>query len=68
MSAAQKLAASPAPYIAVPQLAKIIGCDQRTIRRMIEDGHLRAVRVGRCYRIPIEHARARFTADQQPAA
>lgn len=47
-------------YVTPPELAAYLECDARTIRRMIDDGALLAIRVGRDWRIPISEARLKF--------
>jgi excisionase family DNA binding protein len=39
------------PLHTIAEAAKILRCSERTIRRLIWSGRLRAVQVGRCYRI-----------------
>ena len=54
------LATYPRPYVSTANLAKFLGCDRRTLLRMVAQGELAAVRVGRNWRIPIEEARRAF--------
>ena len=51
------LATHPRRYVTVPALAAYLECDARTVRRMIHEGALPAVRVGRHWRIPVEDTR-----------
>jgi len=43
--------------ITIPDAAKRLSVSERTIRRLIERGELRAVRVGRVWRVPMEALR-----------
>jgi excisionase family DNA binding protein len=47
-------------WVGVPHLAKVIGCDRRTILRMIEAGSVKAERHGRCWRITWVEAKRAF--------
>ena len=38
------------PLLTIAEVAKILRCSQRTIRRLIQSGRLRAVQAGRMYR------------------
>jgi excisionase family DNA binding protein len=38
------------PLLTLAEVAKILRCSHRTIRRLIKSGRLRAVQTGRCYR------------------
>jgi excisionase family DNA binding protein len=38
----------------VAEVAKRLRVDPRTVRRMIDRGDLRGVRVGRLYRVPVD--------------
>lgn len=60
------LSAHDYPFVTPPELAEYLACDRRTILRMIENGALKAYRVGRNWRIatsealrafPVEHTR-----------
>jgi excisionase family DNA binding protein len=39
-------------YYTVPEVASALKVDERTIRAWIESGKIKAIRVGRHYRIP----------------
>lgn len=54
------LATHPRPYVTVRALAAYLETDPRTILRLIAEGALEAVKVGRTWRIPTEVARQRF--------
>jgi excisionase family DNA binding protein len=47
-------------WVGVPELAKAIGCDRRTILRMIAIGSVKAERHGRCWRITWVEAKRAF--------
>ena len=55
-------------FVRVRPLARYLEVDERTIRRMILEGSLAAVRVGRQWRIPIDAARATFHEKRHSAA
>lgn len=38
------------PLLTIAEVARVFRCSQRTIRRLIKSGRLRAVQTGRCYR------------------
>jgi len=38
------------PLLTIAEVAKILRCSERTIRRLIRSGRLRAVQTGHCYR------------------
>jgi excisionase family DNA binding protein len=40
-------------FVTATDVAALMGVDQRTVRRGIEDGAIPAVRLGRIYRIPV---------------
>jgi excisionase family DNA binding protein len=50
----------PLRSVTPPVLAEFVGCDRRTIVRMIEAGSVIAFRVGRTWRIPVSEARRAF--------
>ena len=50
------------PFVRVAPLAAYVGCDPRTILRLIAERTLPAFRVGRSWRIPTDVARAAFSA------
>lgn len=52
------------PSVSPPVLAAFVGCDRRTIVRMITDGTLLAFKVGRTWRIPVGEARRAFPVEQ----
>jgi excisionase family DNA binding protein len=56
------------PFVTVPELASYLMVDARTLHRMIDDGSLHAVRVGRQWRIPIEEARRAFPVERASRA
>ena len=43
------------PLLTIPDVARILRCSERTVRRRIESGELRAVKVGRQYRVRREN-------------
>lgn len=47
-------------YVTASALAGYLGCDRRTIVRMIAVGSLVGVKVGRAWRIPTDAARETF--------
>lgn len=46
------------PWVTPADLARAdeVHCDERTIRKMVGAGTLKATRVGRCLRIPVDEA------------
>jgi excisionase family DNA binding protein len=50
--------------ITIPDAAKRLSVSERTIRRLIERGELRAVRVGRVWRVPMEALRDYLSGSQ----
>lgn len=56
------------PYVTASALAAYLDCDVRTIVRMITDGALDAVKVGRGWRIPTDAAREKFHVKQKHAS
>ena len=56
----QNLKTHQFPWVTPPELASYLKCDPRSILRMIDAQTLFAYKVGRNWRIPIEHARAAF--------
>lgn len=54
-------------YVTPNELALYVGCDARTIRRMINDHAIRAYRVGRNWRIPTDEARRVFPVGERKA-
>lgn len=59
------LATHPRPYVTVRALARYLETDPRTILRLIHEGALEAVQVGRHWRIPTEVARQKFHVETQ---
>jgi excisionase family DNA binding protein len=43
------------PYITVKEAAALLDCCEETIRRMIRDRKIPAVRLGRTYRMRLKH-------------
>jgi DNA binding domain, excisionase family len=39
-----------APLMTMPEVAEVLRCSQKTVRRWVRAGRLRAVLTGRCYR------------------
>lgn len=58
------LGTHPVSFVTVADLAVYLLVDARTILRMIEDGALHAVKVGRVWRIPIDEARRAFPVER----
>ena len=54
------LATTRRHVVTVTALAQYLAVDRRTILRMIAAGELEALKVGRAWRIPADHARAVF--------
>jgi excisionase family DNA binding protein len=61
------LATHRRPFVTAVELANFVGCDPRTIVRMISVGSLPGVKVGRSWRIPTAAARAAFHVQQTQA-
>jgi len=61
------LATHPRAFVSIKALAEHLGCDPRTVARMVESGALPAMRVGRLWRIPTNAARERFHAERHDA-
>jgi len=40
--------------VPIPEAARRLSCSPRTVQRLIDRGTLRAVKVGRVWRIPVE--------------
>lgn len=40
-------------YLTVADIARVLRLSKMTVYRMLEDGEMSYVRVGRCYRVPI---------------
>ena len=49
---APKFTTSAAAVLTVAQVAKVLQCSEKTVRRRLNDGSLPAVRIGRLLRIP----------------
>jgi hypothetical protein len=64
-AATVNLATHPKPYVHVKPLARSQDCDPRRILRMIRAGALKAYRVGREWRIPIDEACRAFHVERQ---
>lgn len=60
----ENLATWPLRYVTPVELADYLECDRRTIVRMIDDGVLRAHRVGDKWRIPVGEALRAFPSVQ----
>ncbi|MDP1570351.1 MAG: helix-turn-helix domain-containing protein [Vicinamibacterales bacterium] len=58
------LSSHPVSFVTVTDLATYLLVDERTILRMIEDGALHAVRVGRVWRIPLDEAQRVFPVER----
>lgn len=58
------LSTHPYAYVSPPELADYLACDPRTLLRMIENGSIKAYRVGRNWRITIEEARRVFPVER----
>lgn len=41
-------------FYSVQEVAEILGLSEQTIRKLIHEGNLKAMRLGRMYRIPFE--------------
>lgn len=57
------LAAEPNVILTVAEVAEYLRVDQDIIYRLVHDGDLRAVRIGRAIRIPMQEVR-RYVEDQ----
>jgi excisionase family DNA binding protein len=42
------------PLLTIPEVAKILRCSERTVRRRIKAGELKALKIGRDYRLRSE--------------
>ena len=62
------LATTRRHVVTVTALAHYLAVDRRTILRMIAAGELEALKVGRAWRIPADHARAVFHVQQTQAS
>lgn len=62
------LATHRRPFATATELASYLDCDRRVIVRMIANGALEGVKVGRTWRIPTATARAAFHVEQIPAS
>lgn len=47
------MSTTPARAVSIPDAARLLACSQSTVRRAIEAGQIREVRLGRIVRIPI---------------
>lgn len=61
------LATERRPFVTVTELASYLSCDPRVVVRMIANGSLTGVKVGRSWRIPTATARAAFHVQRIPA-
>jgi excisionase family DNA binding protein len=61
------LAAHRRPFVTANAVADYLDVDPRTIVRMIKEGALIGVKVGRAWRIPTEKARAAFHVEAKTA-
>ncbi|MGW0071583.1 helix-turn-helix domain-containing protein [Streptosporangium sandarakinum] len=50
-------------FATIPEVAGILGYDERTIRRGIRDGQIPATQVGATYRVPVAWIRAQALVD-----
>lgn len=41
-------------FYSVQEVAEILGLSEQTIRKLIHEGNLKAIRLGRTYRVPYE--------------
>jgi excisionase family DNA binding protein len=56
------------PLALTPQEAsELLGCSAWTVRRLIREGYLRAVRIGRIYRIRVDDLAALLTPEASNA-
>lgn len=39
-------------FLSITEVANLLACSRVTVWRSINNGHLRAVRIGHCWRIP----------------
>lgn len=58
----------PHPWVTPAELAAFLGCDERTITRMIASRSLTAFRLGRRWCITLTEARRAFPVERHPAA
>lgn len=58
------LTSHPVSFVTVADLAAYLLVDARTVLRMIDDGALHAVKVGRVWRIPLDEARRAFPVER----
>lgn len=56
------------PFVTATELAEYLGCDRRTIVRMIHSGSLRGIKVGRCWKVPTDAAREAFHVERKAAS
>lgn len=50
-------------FATVPEVAEILGYDERTVRRGIKDGQIPATQVGATHRVPVAWIRAQALMD-----
>lgn len=62
------LATTRRQFVTATQLAAYLACDPRTIVRLIHNKSLEGVKVGRCWRIPTNAARAAFHVEAKIAS
>lgn len=62
------LATHRRPYTTATELAAYLGVDRRTVVRMITTGALAGTKVGRCWRVPTDAARATFHVERKQAS
>lgn len=55
-------------FASVPEVAEILGYDERTIRRGIKDGQIPATQVGATHRVPVAWICAQALLDQTESA
>ena len=41
-------------FYSVQEVAEILGLSEQTIRKLVHEGNLKAIRLGRTYRVPYE--------------
>ena len=58
---------APERVLKVREVSSHLSCDDDTVYRLIREGRLRSIRVGRLHRVP-ESALADFIAGRTPAA
>lgn len=41
-------------FYSIDEVADILGLSSQTIRKLVKEGHIKAIRLGHAYRIPME--------------